>query len=132
MSPDRVNELKSDYAAALKRLCAALQQDAQVSDLAVDGTIQRFEFSFELAWKLMQTLLKSQGLEAATPRSIIKEAFRAGWITDGEGWIDMLEDRNKTSHLYDEAAARTIYDKIKQSHYSRLKDWAERAGQLES
>ncbi|HRT05602.1 MAG TPA: HI0074 family nucleotidyltransferase substrate-binding subunit [Kiritimatiellia bacterium] len=127
MKPDRVSELQADFRAALARLEAALAQDTRTSDLVVDGTIQRFEFAFELAWKLMQALLKTQGLEAASPRAAIKEAFRVGWLPDGDGWIDMLEDRNKTSHLYDETAARTIYDKIKRQHIGRLQAWREQA-----
>ena len=85
MKPDRVNELQADYGAALGRLEAALGQDPRTTDLVVDGTIQRFEFAFELAWKLMQAILKVHGIEAASPRTAIKEAFRVGWLPDGEG-----------------------------------------------
>ena len=99
----------------------------RATDLVVDGTIQRFEFAFELAWKLMQAALRAQGLDAASPRAAIKVAFQIGWLPDGEGWIDMLEDRNKTSHLYDETAAQTIYDKIKRQHIDRLLAWREQA-----
>ena len=127
MKPDRVNELQADYGAALGRLEAALGQDPRTTDLVVDGTIQRFEFAFELAWKLMQAILKVHGIEAASPRTAIKEAFRVGWLPDGEGWIDMLEDRNKTSQLYDETAAQAIYDKIKRQHIGRLQAWRDQA-----
>lgn len=132
MNRDRVSELRADYSAALVRLNAALGQDPRTTDLVVDGTIQRFEFSFELAWKLMQVLLKEQGVAAASPRAAIKEAFQAEWLLDGDGWIDMLEDRNKTSHLYDEAAAQKIYEKIKQHHINNLTAWLEQAVQLAS
>ena len=132
MKPDRVNELHADHRAALARLEAALAQDPRTTDLVVDGTIQRFEFAFELAWKLMQALLKTQGLEAASPRAAIKEAFRVGWLPDGDGWIDMLEDRNKTSHLYDETAAQAIYDKIKRQHIGRLQAWRDQAEKTSS
>ena len=127
MKPDRVNELQADCRAAFARLEAALEQDPRATDLVVDGTIQRFEFAFELAWKLMQAILKVHGIEAASPRTAIKEAFRVGWLPDGEGWIDMLEDRNKTSHLYDETAAQAIYDKIKRQHIGRLQAWRDQA-----
>jgi nucleotidyltransferase substrate binding protein (TIGR01987 family) len=63
-----------------------------------------------------RVVLQFQGIEAASPRAVIKEAFKIRLIDDGDGWIDMLEDRNKTSHIYDEAQARAIYDKIKESH----------------
>ena len=132
MNRDRVSELRADYSAALARVEAALKQDPRTTDLVVDGTIQRFEFSFELAWKLMQAILKAQGVDASTPRAAIKEAHRAGWLPDGEGWIDMLEDRNKTSHLYDEAAAKQIYEKIKRNHVFHLTAWLEQAVRLAS
>jgi nucleotidyltransferase substrate binding protein (TIGR01987 family) len=109
-------------------LHAALEQDPRTTDLVVDGTIQRFEFAFELSWKLMQAMLRVQGIESASPRSSIKEAFKVGWLPDGDGWIDMLEDRNKTSHLYDESAAQKIYFKIRQMHVDRLQAWQEQAG----
>jgi nucleotidyltransferase substrate binding protein (TIGR01987 family) len=88
--------------------------------MVIDGTIQRFEFTVELSWKLLGMMLLAEGGAANTPRSVIKEAYRVEWITDGDGWIDMLEDRNKTSHLYDEKASLEIYRKIKQFHFNRL------------
>ncbi len=55
-------------------------------------------------------------MEASTPRAAIKEAFKAGIIKDGDGWIKMLEDRKNTSHTYDENLAKEIYEKIKKYH----------------
>ena len=54
---------------------------------------------------------------------MIKESFSEGMITNGEGWIDMLEDCNKTSHIYDEAEALKIYAKIKEAHFSLLEEF---------
>jgi nucleotidyltransferase substrate binding protein (TIGR01987 family) len=67
--------------------------------------------------------LNYNGIEAETPRAVIKEAFRAKMIKDGEGWIDMLEDRNKTSHIYDEKQAMDMYKKIKEKHFLLLEDF---------
>ena len=63
------------------------------------------------------------GIEAESPRMAIKEAFKAGIIKDGEGWINMLGDRNKTSHIYDEKQALSIYKKVKDDHLRLLKDF---------
>lgn len=112
MTQERVKELYSDFKMALERLNAALKEDLSKA-IVIDGTIQRFEFSFELAWKLAKALLNYQGIEVEPPRLVVKEAFKAGLIKDGDGWIDMLEDRNKTSHIYDEKQALKIYEKIK-------------------
>lgn len=121
MSPDRIQTLYADFAQALGRLQEALTQDIKQNDLLIDGVIQRFEFTFELAWKLAKMVVQYQGIEAAAPRMAIKEAFRLGFIQDGQGWINMLEDRNKTSHLYDQAEALRIYTNIK-SHHTQLFD----------
>jgi len=120
MTKERIKQIHADFKKALERLKDALAEDISRGSIIVDGTIQRFEFTFELAWKLIKTILKYNGIEADTPRAAIKEAFKAKMIQDGNGWIDMLEDRNKTSHIYDEKGALVIYKKIKQAHYALL------------
>lgn len=123
---ERIEEIYLDYKKALERLKEALEEDLSKGNIIVDGTIQRFEFCFELAWKLAKAILNYNGIEVEIPRLVIKEAFKAKLIQDGEGWIDMLEDRNKTSHIYDEKAALKIYNKIKDSHFSLLEDFEKR------
>lgn len=123
MTQERINDLCLDFKKALERLDEALKEDLSKGAIVIDGTIQRFEFSFELAWKLAKAVLNYQGIEVEPPRLVIKEAFKTGLIKDGDGWIDMLEDRNKTSHIYDEKQALKIYEKIKNSHYKLLQDF---------
>jgi nucleotidyltransferase substrate binding protein (TIGR01987 family) len=76
---------------------------AALSQLEKEGTIQRFEIAFELAWKTMKDYLEENGLvvNPATPRNIIKEAFAAKLLDDGQVWIDMMLHRNLLSHTYD-------------------------------
>lgn len=83
--------------------------------LAIDGTIRRFEFVFELCWKAMKALLElnSPSAKANTAREAIRAAFAAGWIDDETGWLDLLGMRNASSHTYREAMARDIYGRIK-------------------
>ncbi|OGS00421.1 MAG: hypothetical protein A3G41_03295 [Elusimicrobia bacterium RIFCSPLOWO2_12_FULL_59_9] len=123
MNRERIKEIYLDYKKALERLKAALNEDTAKGSIIVDGTIQRFEFCFELAWKLAKALLSFGGIEAGTPRMVVKEAHQANLIKDGQGWIDMLEDRNKTSHIYDEKQALRIYKKIKGSHFKLLSNF---------
>lgn len=123
MSLERIEEIHLDFEKALGRLKEALCDDLSKGSIVIDGTIQRFEFTFKLAWKLNKAILNYNGIEIETPRLVIKEAFRAKIIRDGQGWIDMLEDRNKTSHIYDEAEALKIYKKIKESHSKLLQDF---------
>lgn len=76
---------------------------AALSPLEKEGVIQRFEYSFELAWKTVKDFLEAGGLVIAplTPRQVIKDAFAAKVIGDGQVWIDMLDHRNLLSHTYD-------------------------------
>lgn len=124
MSKERIKEIYEDFSAALERLKEALDEDVSITDVVIDGTIQRFEFTFELAWKLAKFVLNYNGIDADSPRLVIKEAFRTKLIKEGQAWIDMLEDRNKTSHIYDAKEAFKIYTKIKENHYKLLCDFA--------
>jgi len=82
-------------------------------ELQRDGAIQRFEFTFELLWKTLKLFLRAKGIEARTPKDCFKEAFRVGWLKEEEVFAQMLEDRNKTSHVYDEAESKDIFERIK-------------------
>jgi nucleotidyltransferase substrate binding protein (TIGR01987 family) len=103
-----------DLERALARLDDALRvpEDAP---LAIDGTIQRFEFVFELCWKTMKAVLErdSPSEQFGTARASIKGAYAAGWISDEAGWLDLLDMHNATSHTYREALARDVYRRIK-------------------
>lgn len=98
---------------ALKRLKEALQEPEDNS-LFVDGTIQRFEFAIELYWKTFKRLLNQEGIQTNTPRESLQKAYQIRWIKDETAWLQMLKDRNETSHVYDEEMAKRIYLRIKQ------------------
>jgi len=84
--------------------------------LALDGTIQRFEFTFELAWKTLKTFLADQGIICNSPKSCLQEAFTMGWLSDEENWLALFQARNLTSHVYNEEMAMDIYATIKEHH----------------
>ena len=100
------------FGRTLDRLREALAQP-EANPLAIDGTIQRFEFAIELCWKALRRLLMREGVTTTTPREALQEAFRAGWLADEALWLQMLRDRDQTSHTYNEAAARRIYGNIR-------------------
>lgn len=119
MNKERLFEKLSDYKRASKRLVEGTKIKID-DDIVYDGVIQRFEFTFELSWKLMKMFLEYMGIsKLRSPRATIREAYAYGLIKDGEQWIDMMIDRNKTSHMYDEEEAKLIYQKIKNT-YSKL------------
>ena len=82
-----------------------------------DSIIKRFEFTFELGWKLLKNFLEENGVKAFSPRECIKEAFKMNLITKEEDWLELLKARNLTSHVYAETMAEDIYNKIKQYHF---------------
>lgn len=97
----------------LKQLELALTIHAP-SDLERDGTIQRFEYSYELIWKLASRILKENEIEAEVPKAVFRELGRLGWITNVEDWLDFQKSRNETSHEYGEALAKKSYALSKQ------------------
>ena len=117
--PDREGE------EAVKRLREALDDYKKYPlDSVRDGAIQRFEFCTELAWKTMREYLLDQGYtNINSPKEVIKQAFAFGMIEDSKVWLELLNDRNLTSHVYDEATARAIFDRI-ESQYLPLFDKA--------
>ena len=95
---------------ALARLDAALAQPK--TEWTRDAAIQRFEFSFELAWKAVSAYARSEGLEARSPREALRVAHRLAWIDDDGLWLRMLDDRNRTSHIDNEAVAQEIFARL--------------------
>jgi nucleotidyltransferase substrate binding protein (TIGR01987 family) len=121
MSRERFAERKAELSNAAARLREAVAQPE--TDLVRDAVIQRFEFTFELVWKSLQLYLERQGLDCGGPRSTLKKAFAEGLISSNEEadvWLQMLEDRNLTSHAYDEALAARIYSRVVQDYAALL------------
>ncbi len=95
---------------AITRLGEAIEE--KESDLKIDATIQRFEFTFELSWKTLKRVLLYEGEICKTPRECLKSAFRLRLLQDEEIWLSMLDDRNAMAHIYDETAAKEIFSRI--------------------
>ena len=112
----RFEERKQDLLNATERLKEALKQEE--NDIVID----RFEFTFELAWKTMKDFLEYNGISEniGSPREILRRAFESHLIEDGEEWIDMMLARNSLSHLYDEETSRKIYKEIKEKYIKLL------------
>lgn len=102
------------YAMALGRLREALEEYRQTGSQVVrDGVIQRFEFTSELAWKSCRERLLEEGyMDIDSPKSAMRQAFACGMISDEKGWLQLLQARNLTSHMYSEQQAQEIYAQI--------------------
>ncbi|MBT4936289.1 DUF86 domain-containing protein [Candidatus Peregrinibacteria bacterium] len=83
-------------------------------EIVRDGTIQRFEFTFELSWKIMKEINKIHGMETNSPRDSIKQAYQLKFIDNDLSWLKSLEYRNIISHTYSEEAANDIYNHCKE------------------
>ena len=93
----------------------------------LQGLIQCFEYSFELAWKTMKDYLLSEGFaEVRSPRHAIQMAFQTGLVQDGHTWIDALEKRNLMAHTYDENLVKIAEDLIRKQYYPILVQLQER------
>ncbi len=77
--------------------------------LQKDATIQRFEFTFELSWKLMQRIIREEGIQVFGPKDAIRQAARIDLINNPERWFYFLQVRNHTTHLYNESKSLKIY-----------------------
>ena len=125
----------ANYKKALAKL-TEIAQDGQVerlSELEREGLIQRFEYTFELAWKTLQDLLRNKGyLDIAGPNPVLAQAFMDGYITDGEGWKKMKKARELTSHTYNSDTAEAIAEAVIASYFHLLKGLEQRLDQERS
>jgi nucleotidyltransferase substrate binding protein (TIGR01987 family) len=112
----------NSYKRAYKLLSQAidLANERELSDLEEEGVIQRFEYTWELAWKLLADLLDEDGvtLETRTPKSVVRAAFAAKLIADGDAWMDALDARNKMAHTYNETDFEEVIEEIRETYFN--------------
>lgn len=131
MSKERFIERQTDVRESAARLAEAVAQPE--NDFMRDATIQRFEFTFEVVWKTLKLYLEHQGHECGGPRPTIKKAFVENLIATPEEadiWLKMLDDRNLTSHTYDQELANQIYRNIVKDYASLLTTMAQKIQSL--
>jgi nucleotidyltransferase substrate binding protein (TIGR01987 family) len=110
-----------------RRALAALeraQEPPPTSERDLAGCIQLFELAFETGWKAIRRRLLELGVRADSPRSVISEAYRAGILADEAGWVEMLRDRNLTTHTYHRELAESMASRINSQHLLRLQEAA--------
>ena len=119
---DRTAEKLEKLKDAISRLEEAIAEYGdRPSKVVRDGAIQRFEFCTELAWKATREYLLDQGYtEINSPKSVMKKAYADGVISDETGWLALLNDRNLTSHMYDDETAQCVFGRIQSAHLPLL------------
>lgn len=124
----------ANYHKACQRLIAVTESGMTVEDLSEleqEGIVQRFEYTFELSWKVMQDLLTYKGYEFMSgPNGTMKMAFEDGLISDHDGWRQMAKSRNTLSHVYDEEEAEAIVRLIFSQYAPLLKALDEKLSQF--
>lgn len=117
---ERIKQKIVNLGRSLNRLQEALSESCEENKLAIDATIQRFKFCYELFWKTLKVKLEQEGIIANTPKEILQAAFRVQWIKNETLWLEMMQDRNTTSHVYNEKIAFEIYQRIK-NYFTEMK-----------
>lgn len=114
----------SNFNKAMSKLSQAVAQASteKLSELEVEGLIQRFEYTYELAWKTLQDLIKQQGIvDINGPGQVLNQAFQMGLISNAESWRRLKKSRELTSHTYNSETARAISDSIIKEYFGLFK-----------
>ena len=119
----------SNYKKALSKLSEAIsyinknrkEENTILDEIIKEGLIQRFEYTYEIAWNVMKDFAFYQGNSNITgSRDAIRFAFSSGLIKNGSVWMEMIVSRIKTSHTYDEAIANAIFNKVITEYYNEF------------
>lgn len=105
-----MKEIFKSFEESLKRLEEILGKEKTVEHR--DSAIQRFEFTIELAWKCAQKFLREQKIICRSPKECIQEAYKFGLVDDDARWLGAFDDRNLTTHTYDEVTAEEVYGRL--------------------
>lgn len=111
MKDVRWQQRLNNYTSALAQLTEAVQlgRQRELSSLEKQGMIQAFEFTHELAWNVLRDYFRYQGnVQITGSRDATREAFKAGLISQGDIWMEMIKSRNQTSHTYNQNTADEI------------------------
>lgn len=106
-------ELFLDLGEALEKFQDAAQMNKDTHPYLTEATIQIFEYTFELYWKMLKKICYQEGIEVQSPRATFQQAFALKLIDDEMIWLKMMENRNLTSHTYKRTTANIIYDECK-------------------
>ncbi|NOX08446.1 MAG: nucleotidyltransferase [Gammaproteobacteria bacterium] len=108
------------FSNALAQLTEAvnIRQQRALTNLEKQGFVKTFEFTHELAWKVMRDYFIYQGdASIMGSRDATREAFQNNLISDGDVWMDMIKTRNKAVHTYDEATVNEVIEKTTSAYY---------------
>ncbi len=129
-SNEEIQSLFRQFAEAHCRLKEAVNLK-QETDIKRDAVIKRFEFTYELLWKTYKKIARLQKLDYFSPKACFQFAFKSGLIEDEQLFVEIIDARNKTTHVYSEEEAKKIYNFVKEkviSAFDTAKKKLEEAG----
>jgi nucleotidyltransferase substrate binding protein (TIGR01987 family) len=115
-----------NFRRAFTLLREAMENDLDtLNQLNKEGIIQRFEYTFELAWKVLKDKMEFDGLELnqISPKAVVRQAFQAKYVANADCWIRMIGDRNLMSHTYDFAKFEAVIRTIQAEYLPMLDEW---------
>jgi nucleotidyltransferase substrate binding protein (TIGR01987 family) len=124
-----------NYKKALNQLreAVSLYNQKNLSNIERQGFIKAFEFTHELAWKVMKDYFQYQGNNLIMgSRDATRESFQTSMIKDGEGWMDMIKARYSAVHTYEEAMVDEIILKIVNTYFDLFIDFEKVMDRLSS
>ncbi len=112
-----------NYKKALHQLenAVELSEKRGLTVLEQQGMVQAFEYTHELAWKTLKDFLEDKGYkDIYGSKDTTRLAFQQGLIQNGDIWMDMIINRNQTSHTYNEDTAEQIVYSVKNKYFLEL------------
>ncbi|MBK9295100.1 MAG: nucleotidyltransferase substrate binding protein [Oligoflexia bacterium] len=111
------NKGLENFKATVETLASYLAQPI-ITDRDKAGVIQAFEFTFEQCWKALQQKAQKEGVTVGSPKTAFSFAMQSGLIKpqDEKLWLEMLEDRNLTTHTYKKELANQVVVRIKENY----------------
>ena len=119
---EKIDVIAAQFKKAFTRLDAVLKK--RKNEFIRDAAIQRFEFTFDISWKLLKVLLEERsGTVCNSPKSCFREAYKEKWIEGEDFWMEITNMRNLVSHTYNEETAELIYAKLPEilKYFKKLK-----------
>ena len=112
-----------NFSRAFMLLREAIEMDYEKMDtMQKEAFVQRFEFTFELAWKTLKDVMEADGIlfEKISPRYVIRDAFQYKYIDNPELWMKMVDDRNLMSHTYNFSTIELVLNEVRAKYYDEL------------
>lgn len=97
---------------SLKRALDRSEADPEDEELR-DAVIQRFEYTFELCWKMLKRRLEMdlpsrEAVDRLSYRELVRAGVEYGLLDDPTAWFVYRDLRHLTAHTYDEAVASKV------------------------